>query len=320
MYCPVAKNKNLLLTNFLLHIFIFIIFLIVSLLLNNKFSKAEKLNDGVWSQSASPGTTTISFANGTTVLQTGFDIVLTFPSTANVDATGTNISVTGQTTPTRTNNDTDNTITITLDGTIDSGLAVTITMTDALTSYTTTTYAQESLAVNTQNSTDVPIDFGLAIKTNDNTTLVSTQVPLFLNIAVDTTNIQLGTLSTASVNEADQTYTVNSNNRTGITVQIDSDGDLDDGFGNTINSVADDTVTAGSEEYGISVDNVANITVESPYDAGDDALPTNPTDIAYTATEISNATFDINYKASITGTTIAGSYDQVVTITISSNA
>lgn len=292
-------------------------------LLGNIKVQAAKFDDGTWTQGGSPGTTTITFTN-TTAIPIGGDIVLTFPSTATIDGTGTDITATNQTTPTRSNNTVDNTITITLDGTIDATTSITLEMTDALQSYTTSTYAQESLAINTQDNTDTPLDFGIAIITNDNTTTVSTQVPLFVNMAVDDTSIELGTLSTASVNggdgSIDQTYTINSNNRTGFTVQIVADGAMDDGFGNTIDAVADGTVTAGSEEYGISVDNDANITIEAPFDAGDDEIPQVAADIASSATEQSNAVFDINYKASITGTTIAGDYDQVVTLTIATNS
>jgi len=293
---------------------------ILALFVSNKATKAAKLGDGAWSQSGSPGTTTITFTN-TTATDASSDIVLTFPSTANVDQDGTTATVTGTTNYIRTNNTVDNTVTISiLDGTLAATADITVTLADGLTSYTTTTYAQESLAINTNNPSDIPVDFGVALITNDNTTTVTTQVPLFVNIGVDTTSIQLGTLSVASVNEADQTYTINSNNRTGIVVAIIADGDLDDGFGNTIDAVSDGTVTAGSEEYGISTDNVTGVTIEAPFDADDDEIPQASDNIANTATEISSATFDINYKASIAGTTIAGSYDQVVTITISTNA
>jgi hypothetical protein len=315
MFCPQVRTK----LKKTFSLFLFICFIFTALFLGNKFSHAAKLSDGTWDQSGSPGTTTVTYTN-TTALDSSSDIVLTFPGTASVDQDGTGITVTGQTTPVRSNNTLDNTITITIDGTLAAGLSVTITMDDALSSYTTSTYAQESLAINTNDSGDTPMDFGVALTTNDNSTTVSTQVPLFVNMAVDTTNILLGTLSTASVNEADQTYTINSNNRTGITVAIVADGDLDDGFGNTINAVADGTVTAGSEEYGISVDNTSDMTIEAPFDSGDDEVPQVQDNIANTTTEVSNGTFDINYKASITGTTIAGSYDQVVTVTISTNS
>ena len=159
----------------------FIVLPVLLILLVNNVAKAAKLSDGVWTQSADPGTTTVTFTN-VTALAVGSDIVLTFPNTAAVSNGGTNVAVTGQTTPTRSNNTLDNTITITLDGTLNASLAVTITMTDALSSYTTTTYAQESLAINTQNSTDVPQDFGVAIKTNDNTTTRNNASTTFCNI------------------------------------------------------------------------------------------------------------------------------------------
>ena len=302
----------------MLPILVFAYFMGIAVFSNNNVN-AAKLSDGVWTNDGAPGTTTVTFTN-TTAAEASSDIVLTFPATASVDQDGTGIVVTGQTSPTRTNNTVDNTISITIDGTLSASLAVTITMTNALSSYTTTTFAQESLAINTQDSTDTPLDFGVALVTNDNTTTVSTQVPLFVTLAVDDTDIELGTLSTLSVNEADQTYTVNSNNRTGVTIAIIADGDMDDGFGNNIDAVSDGTVTAGSEEYGIEVDNVLSLTIESPFDTGDDEVPQVSDNIANSTTEISNATFDINYKASITGTTIAGSYDQVVTVTISTNS
>lgn len=314
MICLKVTHKKILT---LLLSFTYIFF--IALFLNNNVAKAAKLSDGTWTQSGSPGTTTVTYTNTTAVDDSG-DIVLTFPSTAAVDQDGTGATVTGQGTVIRVNNTVDNTITLTIDGTLDASLAVTITLADGLTSYTTTTYAQESLAINTQDSGDAPVDFGVALITNDNTTTVTTQVPLFVTLAVDTTTVELGTLSSASVSEADQTYTSNSNNRTGVTLQIVADGDLDDGFANTIDAVSDGTVTAGSEEYGIFIDNVSGMTQESPFDSGDDEIPQVAADIASTATEISNGTFDINYRASITGTTIAGSYDQVVTVTIATNA
>lgn len=281
---------------------------------------AAKLNDGTWTQGGSPGTTTITFTN-TGALSSGNDIVITFPSsTATINSSGTNISCTNQISPVRTNSASNNTITITLDSSISSSTPITITMTDALTSYTTTTFAIDSLAINTQNSSDVLIDFGVALTTNDNTTTVTASVPLFVNMEIDTTSIDLGTLSIGSVNEADQTYTLNSNNDTGITVQIETDGDLDDGSGNDINYVGDGTVTAGQEEYGIEVDNVSGVTINGNYSSGDNDIIQSANDIATSGSPVTNGTFDINYKASISGTTVAGNYTQIVTVTVGTNA
>lgn len=286
----------------------------------NTTVKAAKLNDGTWSQSASPGTTTITFTNGATELDSSSDIVLTFPSTASINQSGTNATVTGSTGVVRTNNTVDNTITLTIDGTIATSLAVTITMTDGLTSYTDTTYGQESTAINTQDSTDTPVDFGVALITNTNTTTVSASVPLFVTMQINTTSINLGTLSILSVNEGNQTYTVNSNNSTGVSMSISRDGTFDDGNGNDIDDVSDGTVTAGSEEYGIFLDNVTNLTQVAPYDSGDDPVPAAPDEFANSTGTVSNGTVRINYKASISSSTVAGSYDQVVTVTISTNA
>jgi hypothetical protein len=302
----------------LVPLFTFSYILLAAIFLSNHVAKAAKLTDGTWSQSASPGTTTVTFTS-TAALDSSSDIILTFPSTATVSQTGTDISVTGQGTPVRSNNTVDNTITITIDGTIDAGLGVTVTMTDGLSSYTSSTYAQESLAINTQDSTNTPQDFGVALITNSNTTTVSASVPLFVNMAIDDTTVELGTLSTASVSQATQTYTVNSNNDGGITMQIATDGDLDDSATNTIDPVADGTVTAGSEEYGIAVA-TSGLTVDATYASGDNAIVQAADDIATSAGSVSNATLDVTYKASISGTTISGTYDQVVTMTIATNA
>lgn len=284
-----------------------------------RIAYAAKLADGTWAQSGSPGTTTITFTN-TGALSSGDEIVLTFPSTATVNAAGTNITATGQTAPSRSNNGTDNTITITLDGAISGATSITITMTDGLSAYTASTYAQESVGINTNDSGGAAMDYGLAIITNDNTTDVTATVPLFVTMAIDDTSMDLGVLSTASVKEVDQTYTVSSNNTTGVTMQIATDGTFDDGSGNDINYVADGTVTAGSEEYGISIDNVSGVTVDATYNTGDVAIVEAADDLAASTGQLNGATLDINYKASIAGTTSAGTYAQVVTVTIATNA
>lgn len=309
-----AKKHILRLVPFFTFLYIFL----TALLLSNHVAKAAKLSDGTWSQSGSPGTTTVTFTN-TTALDSSSDIILTFPSTASVDQTGTDITVTGQGTPVRSNNTVDNTITITIDGTIDASLGVTITMTDALTAYTASTYAQESLAINTQDSTDTPQDFGVALITNSNTTTVTASVPLFVNMAIDDTSIELGTLSTASISSATQTYTINSNNQAGIVMQIQADGDLDDGQGNTIDAVTDNTVNAGSEEYGIAT-STSGLSIDPTYSGIDAEIAQSADTIATSAGSVSNATLDVTYKASISGTTVSGNYDQVVTMTVATQS
>jgi hypothetical protein len=316
LYCLKTKRARKILSLFL--VLMLHVTLVLPILLNRRVAHAAKLADGTWSQSASPGTTTVTFTN-TGALTAGDFIVLTFPSQATLNGSGTNISVTNQTTPGRANNTTDRTITITLDASINASTAITITMTDALSAYTTTTFAQQSLGINTIDSTGPAIDYGVGIKTNDNTTDVTATVPLFVTMAIDTTTIGLGTLSTASVKEADQTYTTTSNNTTGVTIQIATDGNLDSGA-NDIDYVGDGTVTAGSEEYGISVDNVSGLTIDADYNSGDNDIIQAANNIATSTGTVNGATFDINYKASISGNTVAGTYAQVVTVTVATNS
>ena len=121
------------------------------------------------------------------------------------------------------------------------------------------------------------------------------------------------------MSSATQQYTVNSNNTSGVTLQIATDGDFDDGASNTIDAVSDSAVTAGSEEYGIAVSG-ASLTIDATYNSGDNPIVQAADDIATSASEVDGATMDITYKASIAGTTVAGSYTQVVTVTIASNA
>jgi hypothetical protein len=178
----------------------------------------------------------------------------------------------------------------------------------------------DSVAINTQDNSDELIDYGVGLMTNDNTTTVTASVPLFVNMAIDTTTIDLGTLSTASVSEADQTYTFNSNNTTGVTVQIATDGNLEDGS-NDVDYVSDGTVTAGSEEYGVMLDNTTpGLVIDSDYAPGDNDIIQSANNIATSSSTVSSATFDINYRASISGSTVAGDYEQVVTVTVATNS
>jgi hypothetical protein len=174
----------------------------------------------------------------------------------------------------------------------------------------------QSIGINHTNSAGGRKDYGVALITNSNTSTVSAVVPLFVNLAVDNQAMALGVLSSSSVSTVNQTYTVNSNNNSGITLQIDADAAFDDGGGNTINDVADGTVTAGSEEYGIS-NSVSGLTLISPFDAGDDPVPTSATSIADSNNKVTGATLTVTYKASIDGNTVPGTYDQLVTMTVS---
>lgn len=134
---------------------------------------AEKLEDGVWVQNDS---TSINFTTGSTTLLPGYKITLAFPSSAVVNNSGTNKSVTGQTNPSRTNNGSARQITLTLDTTILPSTNLTITFTDGLSSYNGDTSAKDSVAITVSTGGLEPIDYGTAVISNTNT-LVQANVP-----------------------------------------------------------------------------------------------------------------------------------------------
>lgn len=288
---------------------------------------AAKFIDGTWDQSGAPGTTTISFTTGE-ALGVNDTIIFTFPEEADVDASGTDAAIAGYAAPSRANDDTDNSITVTVAEAIPAGTAIDVSMSDALASYVDSTYAQQSVAININDLNKHPHDFGLAVKTNDNTTDVTATVPLFMTLAVDDVTMDLGTLSVASVKDVSQQYTVHSNNHTGVQLFVETDGELRDNLGNDIDRVATDAVTTGTEAYGIALSNYTSTlgteTVDTTiFGSGDDALPTladGAQEIVDSSTTVNNGTFDVTYKAAIDGDTVAGEYSQVVTFTIATNA
>lgn len=279
-----------------------------------------KLSDGVWSQSGTPGTTTVTFTSKS-ALVAGDVIILTFPQAeAPVSAAGTNATVNGVA-ATRVNDTVDNAVRLTLTAAVAQNAEVAIAMTDGLASYTRSTYAQQSVAINVNDAAKYPHNYGLALMTNDNTTDVTATVPLFLTMKVDDVTMDLGTLSVSSVKDVKQTYTVHSNNQTGVQVKVAADSTMRDQSGNTIDAVTDGAVTAGSEEYGFSVSApTSNLVRNTPFDSGDDALPTTATNLVSSPVYVDNGTFDVTYKAAISGATRAGVYHQTVTTTIATNA
>lgn len=288
-----------------------------SMMLSAAPAQAADISDGVWAQSGNPGTTTVTFDTSTGIAS-GDKIVLSFPGTyADVNAAGTNISMTGSTTPTRINDSALETISVTADGSVSASGTVTITLTDGLTSFTTAN-AIESVGINHTDSDNNHIDSGLALITNDNDTDVSALVPLYVAIGVDDTNMPLGTLSIAGTNSNTQQYTVDTNNFNGVSIYLAADDNLKNSNGDTIDVVADGSVDAQSEEYGITLAS-SGITQENPFDSGTDALPTSATKFAGTTAPVAAGTVDITYEAAIASTTAAGTYTQTVTVTAVAN-
>ncbi len=106
-----------------------------------------------------------------------------------------------------------------------------------------------------------------------------------------------------------------------------SDGSLDDGNGNVIGSPTG-AVTSGEEEYGFYLSELGGgeYTAAGSYSTQHQAVPTSVTLIASTSTTGSGTTvgsssqhLEITHAASMSTSTIVGSYNQVVTYTAYTN-
>jgi hypothetical protein len=174
---------------------------------------------------------------------------------------------------------------------------------------------------------------GLAYVADDNDVTVTAVVPPVIDMEIyeansDTTTntCKLGVLSLNKVNTCSYDVAGATNNASGMTVKVTSDGALDDGSGNDINAVADGTVTAGSEEYGFEItdDGSSDQWDGGSYETSDSAVPTSETTFATTSSTIDGINtqadrLEVTHKASMATDTVSGSYDQVVTYTAYTN-
>lgn len=185
------------------------------------------------------------------------------------------------------------------------------------------------------------LGIGMMYVADDNDVLITATVAPNLSLIIrntadsaDTNVCDLGELSSASVSTCDYRVAVGTNASGGLQVQITSDGDLDTAGADTIDVVVEDsTVTAGSEEYGIAITGATAggetggaftnpIVEDGDFNDDDTPIPTSATNFLsygsafqYTALTLTTSTL-VTHRASIDSATMAGSYDQVVTYTI----
>lgn len=127
-----------------------------------------------------------------------------------------------------------------------------------------------------------------------------------ISMSLDTTSVNLGTLSTDSVSSGSVV----------ATISIDSDGgySLSVGTisGSVITNVADGSVTAGSEEYGLTVTGTGSAVT------GDVAVASSLS-LANTAIPAYNTELTVTFKASISNDSEEASYSQTVPLIAASN-
>lgn len=137
-----------------------------------------------------------------------------------------------------------------------------------------------------------------------------------LVIRLDGAASAFGSLSATAVRTSVIGMNVSASASAGYVVQVLSDGDFRNGA-DTINPVADGSVTIGSEEYGARSSDTTLAT--SSFDTADSAFTTSFQTIADAAATISNDRNFVVVKASIDALTVEGAYAQTLTLIVSGN-
>lgn len=174
---------------------------------------------------------------------------------------------------------------------------------------------------------------GLAYVENDNDVTVTATVPSTIDMEIyqqnsetKTNSCALGVLSLAVVKSCVYDIAGATNSSAGMTVRIASDGLLNSGA-NDINNVADGTVSAGSEEYGIRItdDGTGDVWAGAgTFESADTAVPQVVTNFASTSAVLDGINtqgvrLEVTHRAAMATNTVIGSYDQLVTYTAFTN-
>lgn len=128
----------------------------------------------------------------------------------------------------------------------------------------------------------------------------------YLSLTISSNSLDLGTLSASAVNSAATTVTVGTDSGTGYSLSISSVS------GSAVAAVADGTVTAGSEEYGFSASG-------SESQVTGDVAVSASTLVAVTTTAITGSATLMTFKASMSASSLSGTYSQTVAITATAN-
>ncbi|MBI5794148.1 hypothetical protein HZA87_03625 [Candidatus Uhrbacteria bacterium] len=128
--------------------------------------------------------------------------------------------------------------------------------------------------------------------------------------------ISFGTLSSSSVSTAIVSFEVSADSASGYVVQVNDDGNFRSGS-NDIDDVTDGTVSDGSEEFGARSSDTT--LASSTFDTDDSAITTTRQDVV-TKSSVSMADRNfVTLKISISTSTAAGSYANVISFIASGN-
>ena len=136
---------------------------------------------------------------------------------------------------------------------------------------------------------------------------------IYVSATLSVSSISLGNLSATTVASGSETITVSTNSPTGYASTIVEDGNLRSGAAD-INDVADGSVTAGSEEYGVITSGVAG-----QMNGVDTAITGVAQNVAASSTPVLSEQTTLAYKAAISSATAYGYYSHQVTFTTTAN-
>lgn len=142
---------------------------------------------------------------------------------------------------------------------------------------------------------------------------VYSQLTPTLSISLDSSSVALGTLSVSSVASVTLTATISTDAPGGYSLMISEDQGLTNGS-TSITDVADGTVSAGSEEYGVGTRGTDGL-----YNSSDTSITSSFKAIASSSGMVTSQTDGVVFKASISSATTAGSYSHTVTLAAVSN-
>lgn len=146
---------------------------------------------------------------------------------------------------------------------------------------------------------------------------VAAMIDPSITFTLNKTAVSLGALSVSSVSTDTTSFTVNTNAVSGYTTTVTEDGNLRYSA-NDINDVADGTVTAGSEEYGMSTSKAGQTIVAT---SGNNATAIDGTNKACASASgpVSSDITTLTLLASMAGSTPAGAYFHTVTVLATAN-
>ncbi|MFA5127685.1 MAG: hypothetical protein WC457_01605 [Patescibacteria group bacterium] len=128
----------------------------------------------------------------------------------------------------------------------------------------------------------------------------------YLSFDISDESLDLGTLSTSSVNIASTTITIGTDSSTGYSLSVTGVS------GSSITDVADGAVTAGQEEYGYAALGSDSLII------GDTAVATGTIIASYDG-ETNASNIELGFKASKSASTAVGDYAQSISFAAAAN-